>query len=82
MNEIRAGTLEIIQGKYDILGSFYLPIWSDVNAELPDMNVIFTEMITGERDIEEFDSVVQEWMDKGGRDAIAEAQSIYDERYQ
>ena len=82
MNEIRAGTLEIIQGKYDILRSFYLPIWSDVNAELPDMNVIFTEMITGERDIEEFDSVVQEWMDKGGRDAIAEAQSIYDERYQ
>ena len=82
VNEIRAGTLEIIQGKYDILGSFYLPIWSDVNAELLDMNVIFTEMITGERDIEEFDSVVQEWMDKGGRDAIAEAQSIYDERYQ
>lgn len=82
INAIRQETLGFIEGKYDILGNFYLPIWADVNAELPDMNVIFAEMITGDRDIEEFDSIVQEWMDKGGREALDEAQAIYDERFQ
>ena len=61
------------------MGGFYLPIWSEVSPELPDMNVAFTEMITGERDIEEFDELVQEWKDAGGQAALDEAQQIYDE---
>lgn len=81
LGDIRKETIEMIQGKYDILGHFYLPIWSDVNPELPDMNVIFTEMINGDRDIEEFDDVVQEWMDKGGKEALEEAQQVYEERF-
>ena len=81
VNAIRQETLAMIEGKYDVLGSYYLPVWSDVNPELPDMNVIFAEMITGERDIEEFDSVVAEWKEKGGADALAEAQRVYDEHF-
>lgn len=79
--DIRKGTLDIAKGKYNILGTFNLPTFSDVSADLPDMNVVFTEMITGERDIEEFDTVVQEWMDKGGKESIEEAQKVYDERF-
>lgn len=81
VKEARANTLDIIQGEYNILGSFYLPVWEEVSPELPDMNVVFTEMITGEREIEEFDAIVQEWMDKGGADALAEAQQVYDEHF-
>lgn len=81
LNEVRANSLQMIKGKYDILGNFRLPIWSEVSPELPNLNVIFTEMITGERSIDEFDSVIKEWMDKGGRDALEEAQQIYDERF-
>ncbi|MDR2043564.1 MAG: extracellular solute-binding protein [Clostridium sp.] len=81
LNAVRQETLGMIQGKYDILGNFNLPIWNDVSPELPDLNVIFAEMITGERDIEEFDAVVQEWMNKGGIEALEEAQQIYDERF-
>ncbi|MGF7143015.1 putative aldouronate transport system substrate-binding protein [Anaerotaenia torta] len=82
LNGVRAKTLDIIKGKYDILGNFKLPVWADVSAELPDMNVIFAEMITGERSIDEFDAVVQEWMDKGGKEALEEAQQLYNERFQ
>lgn len=82
VNAVRAETLTMIRGKYDILGNFFLPIWADVSPELPDMNVIFAEMITGDRDIEEFDTIVQEWMDKGGKEALEEAQKIYEERFQ
>lgn len=81
LNEIRSQTLTMIQGKYDVLGSYYLPVWNDKHAELPDMNVIFAEMITGDRDINDFDTVVQEWMDKGGKEALAEAQQVYDEHF-
>ena len=80
VNQKYADAKKVITGKYDIMGGFYLPVWSEVSAELPDMNVAFTEMITGERDIEEFDALVQEWKDAGGQAALDEAQQIYDER--
>ena len=80
VNQKYADAKKVIIGKYDIMGGFYLPVWSEVSAELPDMNVAFTEMITGERDIEEFDALVQEWKDAGGQAALDEAQQIYDER--
>lgn len=81
INEIRKKSLDVITGKYDIMGGFYLPTWNEISAEVPDMNVVFTEMITGERDIEDFDDVVQEWLDYGGQDALDEAQQIYDEHF-
>ena len=81
VNAVRKETLDMIEGKYDVLGSYYLPVWSEVSPELPDMNVVFAEMITGERDIEEFDAVVAEWKEKGGADALVEAQQIYDKHF-
>lgn len=81
VNAIRSSTISSIKGEFNILGNFNLPKWAEVSPELPNLNVIFTEMITGERDIEEFDAVIQEWMDKGGREALEEAQRVYDEHF-
>lgn len=81
VNAVRQETLDMIVGKYNVLGNYYLPVWNEVSAELPNMNVAFTEMITGERDIEEFDDVVAEWMEKGGKEAMEEAQQVYDEHF-
>lgn len=78
---IRQETRENIVGKYDVMGACNLPVYNEVQAELPNVDEALTEFITGKRDISEYDDFVEEWLSAGGQEALEEAQQIYEERF-
>ncbi len=75
----RQDTLKVIKGKYDILGPYPKPVWSEKAAILnPEVDLALTEFITGARPIDQFDAYVENWMANGGREVLEEAQALYD----
>lgn len=78
----RQQSYDKITGEYDVLGNYYLPKYSDTRTELESsVKTALTEFITGKRDIAQYDEFVQSWYDGGGKEALEEAQQIYDKHF-
>lgn len=67
------------QGFYTLSFPVAREKWDNYSTALNEItNEYVMELIKGERPIDDFDKMVEEWMNAGGREVMEEAQAIYD----
>ena len=67
------------QGFYTLSFPVAREKWDNYSTALKEITDEYVmELIKGERPIDDFDKMVEEWMNAGGREVMEEAQAIYD----
>ena len=66
-------------GVGDVIEPLYRPVYDD-KVEILDKiyKNAHIDFITGARDLSEWDTFTQEWMDAGGKEVLEEAQAVYE----
>lgn len=79
--EVKREMEEITEGPIDLFDPFALESWAEYGETLSRLTTeAYTQFITGERSLDEFDAYVEEWRQAGGNEVLKEAQEIYDTR--
>ncbi len=70
-------------GPMDAIAGYPLEAWKKYKVNLQTIEEkAFAGFITGQRSLAEFDKFVAEWMSSGGKEVIAEAKAVYQEKFE
>lgn len=77
--ELRQETEAKATGKYDALVLTYRPVYNQYAEVLDQINLAaHIDFITGARDLSEWDDFVNEWLESGGTETLAEAEANWE----
>jgi len=62
----------------NVLGSNIPEKWLESNAVLTDIiNIGFTDIVIGNRDLDDFDTIAKDWLNNGGQEVLDELEILY-----
>lgn len=80
--KVRNETIGLCQGRWNILGSYPNAAFEAMGTEYPEyFNNAITEILMGQRPVEDYADIVQEWLDNGGQEAVDCAQELYNQHF-
>lgn len=80
--QIREETIDLCQGRWNILGNYPNAAFEKMGTEYPDyFDNAITEILMGQRPVSDYAAIVQEWLNNGGQAAVDTAQELYNQYY-